>query len=65
LKRSIKNREASIKCANEKNQFFLHNKFQDSKLKYGKKLLRNLITRYHLESCILMSVEKDILTSKY
>jgi len=34
-----------------------------SKLKYIKNYLRNSITQDHLESFILMSVEKDILTS--
>jgi len=33
-----------------------------SKLKYIKNYLRNSITQDHLESFILMSVEKDILT---
>jgi len=34
-----------------------------SKLKYIKNYLRNSITQDHLESLILMSVEKIILTS--
>jgi len=42
--------------------FFSHNKFRGSKLKYVKNYLRNSITQYRLESFILVSVEKDILT---
>ena len=47
----------------QKSIFFSHNKFHGSKLKYVKNYLRNLITQYHLESFILINVEKDILTS--
>jgi len=66
-----KNREASsiallkcrVKCANDKVQFFSHNKLQSTKLKYVKNYLRNSIPQDHFESFKLMSVEKHILTS--